>query len=353
MTNIIEYKCPACGGALAFDSHSQKLKCPYCDSEYDVETFDSYQMSHSSIGDSQAEHDDPEVKAYVCQSCAGEILADVNTGATICPYCGNKVIVPSQFEGRFHPEYIVPFQFDKRQAKQAYREHMEHRDFIPEIFKEDARFDEIIGLYVPFWVFDVKTAGEAQYDASQMRTYIAGQYSVQETKHFRVNRQGEFEFSKVPADASRKMDDQLMDSLEPINFLKVKPFDQGYMAGYYASRYDVSEEDCLRRINQRIQSTTKAALDSTVTGYSTYRTLGYHVDILNTKGHYALYPVWLLNVKWNDEIYTFAMNGETGKLVGSFPFDQKAFNRYILTHGPVFALFIFALIMIFTMLMGG
>ncbi|MBO6046478.1 MAG: hypothetical protein J6P61_01875 [Erysipelotrichaceae bacterium] len=353
MTKIIEYKCPACGGALAFDSHSQKLKCPYCDSEYDVETFDPNQMSHSAISHSQTEEADPLVKAYVCQSCAGEILTDINTGATICPYCGNKVIVPSQFEGKFEPEFIVPFQFDRRQAKDAYREHMEHLDFIPDIFKADARFDEITGLYVPFWVFDVTTEGAAKYNAVMTRSYISGDFNVQETRHFVVNRHGKFEFNKIPADASRKMNDQLMDSLEPISFFKVKQFERGYMAGYYASRYDVSEEECRMRIQDRINSTTKAALDATVTGYSSYSSTGYQINILDTKGHYALYPVWILNVKWNNDIYTFAMNGETGKLVGSFPFDQKAFNRYVLIHGPLFALFIFGLMMIFMTFMGG
>lgn len=39
MSNQMEYKCPACGGALAFDSASQKLKCPFCDSVYNLDQF--------------------------------------------------------------------------------------------------------------------------------------------------------------------------------------------------------------------------------------------------------------------------------------------------------------------------
>lgn len=40
MSNQMEYKCPACGGALAFDSASQKLKCPFCDSVYNLDQFE-------------------------------------------------------------------------------------------------------------------------------------------------------------------------------------------------------------------------------------------------------------------------------------------------------------------------
>ncbi|MFR3434335.1 MAG: hypothetical protein ACLTSO_00010 [Coprococcus sp.] len=38
MQNMQEYKCPCCGGAIAFDSTIQKMKCPYCDSEFEMET---------------------------------------------------------------------------------------------------------------------------------------------------------------------------------------------------------------------------------------------------------------------------------------------------------------------------
>ena len=36
MAVIQEYKCPCCGGAIEFDSTSQKMKCPYCDTEFEV-----------------------------------------------------------------------------------------------------------------------------------------------------------------------------------------------------------------------------------------------------------------------------------------------------------------------------
>ena len=44
----------------------------------------------------------------------------------------------------------------------------------------------------------------------------------------------------------------------------------------------------------------------------------------NAKAKYALYPVWLLNLSWNNEKYTFAMNGQTGKFVGNLPLDKGA-----------------------------
>ena len=42
MSRIVEYECPCCGGAVEFDSTLQKMKCPYCDTEFDVGAFTTY-----------------------------------------------------------------------------------------------------------------------------------------------------------------------------------------------------------------------------------------------------------------------------------------------------------------------
>ena len=42
MAGMLEYKCPCCDGAIQFDSATQKMKCPYCDTEFDVDTLKSY-----------------------------------------------------------------------------------------------------------------------------------------------------------------------------------------------------------------------------------------------------------------------------------------------------------------------
>ena len=47
------------------------------------------------------------------------------------------------------------------------------------------------------------------------------------------------------------------------------------------------------------------------------------MQVANGSYKYALYPVWILNVKWNGKNHTFAMNGQTGKFVGNIPTEDK------------------------------
>ena len=93
MSVLQEYKCPCCGGAIEFDSKSQKMKCPYCDTEFDVETLKGYDAAlkndaednmewETSAGSEWESGETDGLKTYVCKSCGGEIVGDETTGAT-------------------------------------------------------------------------------------------------------------------------------------------------------------------------------------------------------------------------------------------------------------------------------
>ena len=98
MSELLHYKCPCCDGAIEFDSSLQKMKCPYCGTEFEMETLASYdEVLSAEQGDSMewdtkagAEWQEGEtdgLRSYVCKSCGGEIVGDENTGATSCPFC--------------------------------------------------------------------------------------------------------------------------------------------------------------------------------------------------------------------------------------------------------------------------
>lgn len=87
MADIKEYKCPACGGAMEFDSKSQKMKCPFCDTVVDMAEFEeadagnkakqNKQEGNAAEGDQGAEgKPEGQMMLYVCESCGGEILAE-------------------------------------------------------------------------------------------------------------------------------------------------------------------------------------------------------------------------------------------------------------------------------------
>ena len=143
-----------------------------------------------------------------------------------------------------------------------------------------------------------------------------------------VHRGGSIGFEDVPVDGSTKMADDLMESIEPFNCAEAVDFQTAYLAGYLADKYDVTAEESIDRANERVKKSTEQAFAETVIGYETVTAENTSVQFHGGKARYALYPVWLLNTTWNENRYTFAMNGQTGKFVGNLPTDKGAYVRW-------------------------
>ena len=120
-------------------------------------------------------------------------------------------------------------------------------------------------------------------------------------------------------DASSKMPDDYMDSIEPFDYAELKPFSTAYLPGFLADKYDVSVDDGMVRADLRCQKSLEQELETTVKGYTSVSPLRRNIHLRKGKVHYALLPVWLLNVNWQDKTYLFAINGQSGKIVGAVP----------------------------------
>lgn len=354
MAVLQEYKCPCCGGAIAFDSKLQKMKCPYCDTEFEMETLISYDdelknepkedMSWENAGGAEWEAGEAEgLRSYVCKSCGGEIVGDENTAATSCPFCDNPVVMMRQFSGSLKPDYVIPFKLDKKAAKEALKKHYAGKKLLPKAFKDENHIDEIKGIYVPFWLFDADADADIRYKATRVRAWSDSNYDYSETKYYTVSRGGSLNFERVPVDGSSKMDDVMMESLEPFHFEDAVDFQTAYLAGYLADKYDVDSNQSKERANQRIRKSTEELFADTVQGYTTVSTESSSIRLQNGKAKYALYPVWLLNTNWNGEKYTFAMNGQTGKFVGNMPVDKGLYKKYLFKYTGIVGVITFAI----------
>ena len=334
---LLEYKCPCCSGAITFDSALQKLVCPYCNTEFEVDAvadfneaekesenqqepiWDEYN-EQSGSGDWQ---EGESLNVYTCSSCAGEIVADDTTAATLCPYCGSPVIVSGKLSGAFRPDFVIPFKVNKDYAKQAFAKFMKNKPLLPKDFKKRHTIDKIEGIYVPFWLYDCNTDSQMRYRATRVTTWMDSRYRYTRTSHFLLTRAGNLAFERVPADGSSKMDDTYMQAIEPFDYSEMVSFNMPYLAGYLAEKYDVDPKSASGYVNERIKVSTNSEFAKTTVGYTTVHPQSTSIRIRNGKTNYALLPVWMLNTKYENKAYIFAMNGQTGKFVGELPIDKK------------------------------
>lgn len=340
MAVLQEFKCPCCDGAIEFDSTLQKLKCPYCDTELDVADLQAYDSELKNqpeenmqwdveAGQQWQQGETDAMRVYTCNSCGGEIVAEDTTSATECPFCGNPVVMTGQVTGSLKPDIVIPFKVDKKSAIAALQNHYKGKVLLPKVFKDENHIKEVKGLYVPVWLFDTDADAYVRYRATRTRMWSDSQYNYTETSYFAVTRAGGIGFENVPVDGSTKMEDALMESIEPYDIQGAVDFQTAYLAGYMADKYDVDAQASIERANQRIKNSTEQAFANTVQGYTTVTPQTSNIRLDNGRARYALYPVWILNTQWNGQKFTFAINGQTGKTAGDLPMDKGKFWRWL------------------------
>lgn len=351
---VVQYKCPCCGADMKFDSNTGKLLCESCGYTSDIDTMKRNEEGNTTSSEEYSNSTnntsyDSNVNQYVCNNCGAVLITEPDTTATNCNFCGAPVVLADRLSGESSPHYIIPFQISKAQAQEAFKKWCKNGRLTPKGFMTADRIKSMTGLYVPFWLYDLHSNGELNAACTRIRTYEQGDYIVTETQHYNVYRSADLTYLKIPVDASEKMNDGLMDKLEPFDYRNLKPFNMPYLAGYTAEKYNYTDKDLFPRVQNRVADYVETYLRSSIAGYSSVNVFNRRIHIKPKNAFYALLPVWLVCYDYQDSEHVFAMNGETGKIVGRPPLSKGKIASWF--GGITVASFI--IIKIIALLMGG
>ncbi len=323
--DAIIHKCPGCNSVLPFNPATLRWECPYCGNSYSFSDLQNAAENSQFKQDNNQPTSEIVADVYRCSNCGAEMVADQNTAATFCVYCGSSNIIKNRLEGEFNPDFVIPFKKVKEDAIKAYQSCKRGRWFAPKEFGRADLIEKISGVYIPFWLYDGKTYIDAKYYCTNTSRYRSGDYIVTKKSIYSVIRSGNMAFSKVPCDGSVKFDDDLMDSIEPFDYSELKPFNMSYLSGFLAEKYDVDKEQDKKRAELRMTNTMYSFLRNTIHGYGSVSLDSSRKRTEFPKIYYALFPVWMLNTTYKGKMYQFAMNGQTGKFIGDIPIDKKRF----------------------------
>lgn len=346
---VTQYKCSNCGADMAFDTGSGMLKCESCGRKDSIESMAgksnlprdakvTYEMDDEDKRASEASFDNDfedgsnedvfvnhptfsgyEAREYNCKNCGAVLITDPQTTATNCSFCQAAVVISDRLSGSYAPECVIPFSINKKQAEDAFKKWCKKGILTPSNFRVADRIKDITGIYVPFWLYDLNGKGEAEATCTRVRTYSRGDWIYTETKYYHVYRKVDLNYLRIPCDASKKMDDTMMDKLEPYYYNNLKGFQMPYLAGYIAEKYDYDDDTLLPRVKQRVNSYVDSFIRSTISGYTTVHYNRKSINIRKKNSDYALLPVWMVCYDYKQAVHTFAMNGQTGKIVGKPP----------------------------------
>lgn len=314
---IVQYKCPSCGSDMAFDSTSGMLHCDNCGRNENIEAMEADKKSGQNKETPYLNNED--ITEYHCNNCGAVLITDKDTTATTCSFCGAGVVITDRLSGAFAPAKVIPFAINKEQAQAAFKKWCKKGRLTPKGFMSADRIKSITGLYVPFWLYDLNGKGEADATCTRVRTYERGEYIYTETDYYHVFRQVDLNYVKIPVDASEKMNDDLMDKLEPYHYNDLKDFNMPYLAGYIAEKYNYDDKALFPRVKARGDGYVRSYLRSTIHGYTSTTYNNENINLRQKNAWYALFPVWMVCYDYKKSEHTFAMNGQTGKIVGKPP----------------------------------
>jgi uncharacterized Zn finger protein (UPF0148 family) len=383
----VNYQCPSCGGALRFDGETGRAVCDSCDSSFSSAEVEAYYANKQNRQDQKAqannsgargipsardlstdedraaaaanpigeflrrvEFSTDETKglvAYTCSSCGAELMCDTTTAVTSCPYCSNPTVAPGQLSGVLKPDYVIPFKKTKDDAIAALKSYYKGKKFLPKEFINQNHVEEIQGLYVPFWLYDGEVFGDAIFDATEIRTWSDSRFMYTETTRYELARAGHMGFVHVPADGSVKMPDAHMDAVEPYDYSEMVPFSMGYLPGFITDRFDVDADECKERIEGRLAKSIELALENTAIGHGSTTTRWCNSQVDYSQISYALLPVWMLHTRFEDADYLFAMNGQTGKMIGDLPTSKGKIAAWFIGLTVIISIIIIILALIF------
>lgn len=118
MSEVKEYKCPACGAPLYYDINRKSMSCHYCNNVFDL----AYILCHFDdvTSEKQLDFDWVERTKYVfepyeieklegfeCPSCGGKIVTKASAATAKCPFCQHDVVISSDFSGDIRPDKVM------------------------------------------------------------------------------------------------------------------------------------------------------------------------------------------------------------------------------------------------------
>lgn len=330
---VLEYKCPCCNAPLIFGQDQQKMVCEFCDNTFEMEAVKAYNeplaapdengQEWESNSSQWSDEEQETVRTYTCSSCGGELITDDTTAATFCPFCDNPTIIQGRLSGSIRPDMVLPFKTGKEEAKAAFRKLCKGKLLLPKGFASEARVEKITGMYVPFWLYDCTSHMDAQYKGTRYHRWSDARYNYTRTEYYNIQRSAEGSFRSIPMDASSKLSNVIMESIEPFNYSELVDFDTAYLSGYLADKYDVEAEAGHERVKQRVTATMEDKVRESIAGFSGVSVTQKNISVTQGNSKYVLLPVWMLYSKFQDKSYVFAMNGQTGKMTGTLPVCPK------------------------------
>lgn len=351
------FHCPSCNGSMVFDVATQSMLCKHCGTTRDPQEYvvrDRGVVTCANCGaslrtpqgtiakfcpkcgqksdaapaasesdESSTPQEEQSLAHFACQNCGAELEGTDDSMIGFCPYCGGQSMIRESATAS-ELERIIPFKVDKEKCMELYRNYTKKVWCLPKEFKDPSFIQNFVGIYMPYYQYDVHL-GAASVTGTKT---VVSNSRYDEINHYAIDASVEATYKRgVSFDASKYLDDQISERVQPFDLELLEPFTPAYLAGFYADASTVepqlyiedakeaASDDLVGIISRRMKESDGISVSSKNAQIEA-QTLGHHS---------ALLPLWFLTWRNKDRVAYAVINGATGKVVSDLPLDLTQF----------------------------
>lgn len=247
---------------------------------------------------------------FDCQGCGASMSYDASAQSLRCPFCGSTRLDERPDARVLAPSRVVPFRLDREAARQALRQWLASGFWRPGDLARTARIEALQAVYVPYWVFGART--HTYWTADTDRTPPGSRAGW---RPLAGERRGEYGGLMVGASGA----------LTPAETQAIAPFDLSAATTPDAVDLDNATFEQFRvprkyarpLARQGLEELERQACRTLVPGQARNVRVNLLVEGLTSEP--MLFPVWVLAYRYQDRVYRFVINGQTGRATGMAP----------------------------------
>ena len=329
----INFTCDSCGAPQKFSPATGKLICEFCSTQVSIAVDDDIIHEYEfpeAVETLNKQKNQAITKDVKCVKCGGGFTLTPYSFSSNCPYCDTPAIVG--FIQDITPKSLLPFTLTHKKAQELFKKWVGSRWFAPSAFKKYLNGDNTLtGYYLPYWTYDSDTVSPYQglrgdvYYVTVTKTVVQNgerrQIQVQEPRINWTPTSGTVyvSFDDVTVSSSKTISRAILNSLEPWDTTKLVGFDEKYLSGFEAEEYNIGLDNGFEFAKVKMSYTIKKNIRYDIGG-DQQQIHSMHTNHNNITYKNVLLPVWTASFQWKDKSYHYAINAQTGKVVGDRPY---------------------------------
>ncbi|NEW59793.1 primosomal protein N' (replication factor Y) - superfamily II helicase [Sulfurovum sp. bin170] len=329
----INFTCEGCGAPLRYSPMTNSLRCEFCSGTEDIplssETIEEYDF-HKALRFLETHRAKEITKKVKCSKCAVTFKLTPYSISSNCPYCDTPAI--TNFVKDITPKSILPFTITDNEATRRFKKWIGSLWFAPNKLKEFVDGDrKLVGYYLPHWTYDSQTysryrgkRGVVYYVTVERTVIVNGRQQRVSKREARIRWtpvEGAVSnsFDDITVGASKTISHAILDNLSPWDTSRLLPFDEKYLSGFESEEYTIGLDNGFEFAKMKMDRVIRRDIKRDIGGDQQQIS---SVDTRHSDTTYknALFPVWIAKFKWKDKIYNYAINGQSGEVVGERPY---------------------------------